>query len=125
MLKRIHRISIVSLLALAPCVLTYAQAPQPDNTRVNQRDRSAAEPTADQQKMNSSDQKLSANIRKSIMDDKTLSTDAHNIKVISQDGVVTVKGPVKSEDEKKTIIAKATAVAGDATKVHDEISVKQ
>src|SRR5207237_41647 len=80
MLKCIQRISVVSVLALTPCVLTYAQTPQPDNTKVNQRDRSAAEPTADQQKMNSSDQKLTAEIRKSIVGDKTLSTNAHNIK---------------------------------------------
>jgi len=115
---------IVPLLFGALCVVSPAQTPAPDNTKVNQRDRNAAEPTADQQKMNSTDQKLSASIRKSIMADKTLSTDAHNIKVIAQDGAVTLKGPVKSDDERKSLIAKATAVAGSADKVHDEISVK-
>ena len=83
------------LLFTAVCLTGNAQT-QPDNTKVNQRDRSSAEPTADQQKMNSSDQKLTASIRKSILDDKTLSTYAHNIKIISQDGTVTLKGPVST-----------------------------
>ena len=59
------------------------------------------------------------------MADKSLSTDAHNIKIISQNGSVTLKGPVKSDDEKKSVMAKALAVAGSADKVTDEISVKQ
>jgi hyperosmotically inducible protein len=119
---RTHRI-LVPLLFTAVCLTGNAQT-QPDNTKVNQRDRSSAEPTADQQKMNSSDQKLTASIRKSILDDKTLSTYAHNIKIISQDGTVTLKGPVRSEDERKSIVSKATAVAGSAGKINDELSVK-
>lgn len=105
-------------------LIGYAQT-QPDNTGVNQRDRSAGEPTADQQKMNATDRKLSASIRKTIVQDKSLSTDAHNIKIISQNGEVTLKGPVKSESEKQAVLAKARAAAGSDTKVHDEISVKQ
>ena len=76
------------------------------------------------QKMNKADRDLSAHIRKSIMADKSLSTYAHNIKVISQDGVVTLKGPVHSEDEKKALVAKAVDVAGSADKVVDQITVK-
>jgi len=59
------------------------------------------------------------------MADKSLSTYAHNIKIISQNGAVTLKGPVKSDDEKRVIVAKAVAVAGSADKVTDEISIKQ
>jgi osmotically-inducible protein OsmY len=59
------------------------------------------------------------------MEDKSLSTDAHNVKVISQDGTVTLKGPVKSEAEKTAIVAKAVSVAGSADKVVDQMSVKQ
>ena len=113
----------VSVLLCATSAL-YAQA-QPDNTAVNQRDRNASEPTADQQKMNATDQKLSASIRKQIVQDKSLSTYAHNIKIISQNGEVTLKGPVKSEDERRSVLAKARANTGDDKKVHDEISVKQ
>lgn len=119
---RIYR-TLVPLLFGTMCLVSYGQT-KPDNTKVNERDRSAAEPTADQQKMNSSDQKLTASIRKSIMDDKSLSTYAHNIKIISQDGAVTLKGPVRSEDERKSIVSKANAVVGSAGKVTDEISIQ-
>src|SRR5579872_5074891 len=114
------------LLALAlgtASVVVSAQAP--DNTQVNKRDRAAGEATADQQKNNRSDLDLTKNIRKSIMDDKSLSTYAHNVKVISQNGTVTLKGPVKSDDEKKAVLSKAVAVAGSADKVVDQMSVKQ
>lgn len=100
-------------------------APQPDNTKVNQRDRNSGEPTADQQKINPTDRALTRNIRRSIMADKSLSTYAHNIKIISQNGAITLKGPVKSDDEKASVIAKAVAVAGSPDKVTDQISVKR
>jgi hyperosmotically inducible protein len=103
--------------------VSYGQM-QPDNTKVNQRDRDPNEATADQQKMNASDQQLTTTIRKSIMADKSLSTYAHNVKVISQNGTVTLKGPVRSEDEHKALLDKATKACGSADKVHDEMSVK-
>ena len=102
-----------------------ASAPKPDNTKVNVRDRNAGEVTADQQKANATDRELTKKIRQSVMADKSLSTYAHNIKIISQNGAVTLKGPVKSDGEKKAVMAKAIAVAGSADKVTDEISVKQ
>jgi len=107
----------------AASMMLLAQAP--DNTAVNKRDRNPAEATAGQQKDNRADLDLTKNIRKSIMDDKSLSTSAHNVKVITQGGVVTLKGPVKSEEEKKAVVAKAVAVAGEANKVVDQLSVKQ
>ena len=97
---------------------------KPDNTKVNKQDRDANQPTADQQKNNASDVDLTKNIRRSIMEDKSLSTDAHNVKVISQDGTVTLKGPVKSEAEKSSIVSKAVSLAGGADKVVDQMSVK-
>ena len=107
------------------CAQSTAPQPKPDNTTVNKRDRSPGEATADQQKMNATGRELTRKIRRSIMADKSLSTYAHNIKIISQNGAVTLKGPVKSNDEKQTVIAKAVAVAGSADKVTDQISVKQ
>lgn len=98
---------------------------KPDNTKVNKQDRDSSQPTADQQTNNSSDLDLTKNIRRSIMKDKSLSCDAHNVKVISQNGTVTLKGPVKSEAEKSSIVSKAVSVAGSADKVVDEMSVKQ
>jgi osmotically-inducible protein OsmY len=102
-----------------------ATSTKPDNTKVNTRDRNSGEATADQQKANAADRDLTRKIRQSIMADKSLSTYAHNIKVISQDGTVTLKGPVKSDDEKKDVVAKAVAIAGSTEKVIDQISVKQ
>ena len=100
-----------------------AQQPQPDNTRANERDRAKSEPTSDQAKNSTSDRELMRNIRKALMDDKSLSTDAHNVKVIAQNGKVTLKGPVRSEEEKSTVEQKATNVAG-ADNIISEITVK-
>ncbi|MDP8981670.1 MAG: BON domain-containing protein [Acidobacteriota bacterium] len=104
-------------------VATFAQDPKPDNTKVNKRDRDKSEATADQQKENKSDRVLAKNIRRAIMDDKSLSTYAHNIKIIAQNGTVTLKGPVHTDEEKRAIEAKASEIAG-AGNVHNEISVK-
>jgi hyperosmotically inducible protein len=87
-----------------------SQQTQPDNTKKN-RDQSS--PTADQQKTNTYDQTITREIRKSIMADKALSTYAHNVKIIAQDGKVTLRGPVRSEDEKSKLEAKAAAVVGE------------
>src|SRR5690348_18491262 len=95
----------------------------PDNTKTNQRDRAASEPTADQQKENKSDRELARQIRHALVKDKSLSTYAHNVKVIAQNGTVTLKGPVKSEEEKRAIEQKAGQVAG-ADKVNNEIQVE-
>jgi|SwirhisoilCB3_FD_contig_123_39970_length_572_multi_4_in_2_out_0_2 hyperosmotically inducible periplasmic protein len=98
---------------------------KPDNTKVNRQDRNANQPTADQQKNNATDLDLTKNIRRSIVEDKSLSSYAHNVKVISQNGTVTLKGPVKSEAEKSAIVSKAVSLAGGADKVIDQMSVKQ
>ncbi|MCU1328773.1 MAG: transport-associated protein [Bryobacterales bacterium] len=100
-----------------------AKAAQADNTAVNKRDRSEAQPTADQAKNNKSDREIMQQIRKSVVDDKTLSTYAHNVKIIASHGKVTLKGPVHTDDERKNIEEKATAVAG-AGNVTNEITVK-
>jgi hyperosmotically inducible protein len=96
---------------------------KPDNSAVNKRDQNADQATADQQKMNATDRGITAKIRKSVMADKTLSTYAHNVKIISQNGVVTLKGPVRSDDEVKSIVAKATDIAGSPDKVINQLSV--
>ena len=123
------KVSLTILFSMA-CLVSYGQTsdsstPKPDNTKVNQRDRNAGEVTADQQKTNPTDQELTRKIRQSIMADKSLSTYAHNIKIISQNGTVTLKGPVKSDDEKKAVMAKAVSFAGSADKVTDQVSIKQ
>jgi hyperosmotically inducible periplasmic protein len=100
-----------------------AQQPGPDNTKANQRDRNKTEPTADQQKENEPDREIARKIRRSIVQDKTLSTYAHNVKIITQDGMVRLKGPVRSEEEKTAIEAKAVEIAG-ADKVTSQLEVK-
>ena len=127
--KNMVRTFLCTGLLLGVGVLMNAQEPNSqtpaasDNTKTNQRDRSANEPTADQQKDNRSDRDITQQIRQSIVKDKSLSTYAHNVKVITQNGQVTLKGPVKSEDEKKAIEAKAAEVAGE-NKVSSELNVK-
>lgn len=101
---------------------TSGQQPA-DNTKMNQRDRNQNEPTADQQKENSSDRALAQQVRRALVKDKSLSTYAHNIKVIAQNGVVTLKGPVHSDQEKQAIESKAAEVAGGADKIKSEIDV--
>jgi osmotically-inducible protein OsmY len=91
---------------------------------VNKRDRDPGEPTADQQKMNAADRNLTAKIRSSLIADKSLSTYAHNVKIIAQDGTVTLKGPVRSEEEVKTVLAKAVEVVGRTGKVINEMSIE-
>ena len=95
----------------------------PDNTKVNQRDKNKSDPTADQQNNNRLDRDIAQQIRQSVMKDKSLSTYAHNVKIISQNGIVTLKGPVRSNDEKHAVEAKAAAVAGQDN-VTSELEVK-
>lgn len=106
---------------LVPAFSAGAQTP-PDNTKVNKRDQAKGAATADQQKENASDRAITQKIRQALVDDKSLSTYAHNVKVVAQDGQVTLKGPVRSENEKKTIEAKAVEVAG-AGHVSNQITV--
>jgi len=121
-----HMVALALMMTLAPR-LARAQdsstTPAPDNTKVNDRDRSKAESTADQQKENRSDREIARDIRRSIVQDKSLSTYAHNIKVISQNGIVTLKGPVRSEEEKSAIEGKAAEIAG-KDKVTSQLEVK-
>ncbi len=110
---------LVASIALATNAWAQQDKPtKPDNTRMN---RDSGQ-TADQQKETKEDRTLSQQIRKAVMDDKSLSTYAHNIKIISQNGTVTLRGPVRSEEEKAAIEAKAKSVAG-VTAVNNELSV--
>ncbi len=101
-----------------------ADSPKPDNTAVNQRDKDKSEPTADQQKENKSDRETARKIRQSIVKDKSLSTNAHNVKIIAQGGTVTLKGPVRSEEEKQNVEQKAAEIAG-KNNVKSEIQVAE
>ena len=93
-----------------------------DNTGINKRDRDDSEKTADQAKNTKSDLELTAEIRRAVVDDKALSTNAHNVKIIVENGKVTLKGPVASAAEKASIAKKASTIAGKG-KVVDEMAV--
>jgi osmotically-inducible protein OsmY len=121
---------LVGVLVLGCGTLVLAQdsagqnAPSSsDNTKMNQRDRTQNEPTADKQQNNRSDLEITKQVRKAIEADKSFSTYAHNVKVITQNGQVTLKGPVRSEGEKHAVEARAAEVAGDG-KVNSELTVK-
>lgn len=116
------------LLSGALCAAPMPQAgntgnTSADNTTVNKRDRNQSEPTADNAKNGTNDRELMRQIRREVIADKSLSTYAHNVKIIAQQGKVTLKGVVHTEAEKKTIedIARKHAGDGDIT---NEITVK-
>jgi osmotically-inducible protein OsmY len=117
----------VSVLIIAALVGPFTstsfaqQASAADNTKANQQEST----TADQQSNSSSDVELARNVRRAIQSDKSLSTYAHNVKVISQNGQVTLKGPVRSQDEKDAVVAKAAEVAGKNNVVNELTVVPQ
>ena len=117
------RTCITVILAVFGSVGIASSQSQADNTRSNKGDADKSAVTADQQKMNASDRALTQNIRKAVMADKSLSTYAHNVKIVSQNGMVTLKGPVRSDDEKRSIVGKAAEAAGGPEKVSDQMSV--
>ena len=111
-------------LAVVPAYAQQSDSQvQPDNTANNKGDNKKGAMAADNQKETTADRELAKKIRKSIAGDSSLSTYAHNVKVIVRDGMVTLKGPVKSEEEKTVVGAKANDIAG-ADKVQNELTVK-
>ena len=83
-----------------------------DNSGRNVRDRNEATKTAGNQSESASDRTISQNIRQAVVADDSISTNGKNVKIITVDGTVTLRGPVKSEQEKTNIGAKAQQVAG-------------
>jgi hyperosmotically inducible protein len=94
-------------------------SPAPDNTEQNRDD---TNPTALDQGQSASDVRITAEIRRAIMDDTAMSTSAKNCKVITLNGVVTLRGPVATQAEKDAIGAKAKAIAG-VTRVDNQLEV--
>ena len=105
--------------AAAPVTSTAA-----DNTRLNARDKSADTMKPTDQPNNSADIKVAAAVRKSIVDEKSLSMLAHNVKLVAAAGVVTLRGPVASADEKIKVGKLAASVSG-VSLVNNELDIKQ
>jgi osmotically-inducible protein OsmY len=89
-----------------------AEAVAADNSGRNERDRNNATKTAGDQSESEADRTITQKIRQAVMEDESVSTNGKNVKIITVDGVVTLRGPVKSETEKKNIGAKAQQIAG-------------
>jgi hyperosmotically inducible protein len=110
-------LSAVSLVAMA------ADEKKPDNTATNERDRSGETQTSGDQSNSSTDLKITQAIRQALMKDSELSTTAKNIKIITDNGQVTLRGPVKNAQEKAKIDQLARSAAGGA-KIDDQLDVK-
>lgn len=124
-MKRIALMLVLSS-ALLGGSLALAQNPtplSPDNSWVNARDQNSGAMTAGQQSNTTGDVELTRKIRRAVVDDSSLSMLAHNIKIISANGSVILRGPVNTEQEKATIASKAQAIAG-ADKVDNQLEVK-
>lgn len=125
-MKKIALALVLSSALLGMGTATMAQDSTnaaPDNTAVNARDRNADAMTADQQSNAKSDVELTREIRRAVVKDDSLSTLAHNVKIITDNGMVTLRGPVKTEQEKVAIANKAQEIAG-PNKVDDQLEVK-
>lgn len=100
----------------------HAQGYPADNSGKNVRDRSETAVTSGDQSNTQADLNITQEIRKAVMADKELSTNAHNVKIITANGVVTLRGPVKSAEEKANIGAKAQHAAG-VTRVDNQLEI--
>ena len=125
-MKRIALTLVVSSALLGLCTVTMAQdaAPvAPNNTAVNVRDRAPDAMTAGEQSNAKGDVALTRKIRRAVVKDSSLSMLAHNVKIVTANGNVTLRGPVNSEAEKVAIARKAKAIAG-AGNVDNQLEVK-
>jgi hyperosmotically inducible protein len=112
-------LSALSLAALAD----DNEKTKPDNTATNERDRSGEAKTSGDQSNSSADLKITQAIRQALMKDRELSTTAKNIKVITANGQVTLRGPVKTAQEKAKVDQIARSAAGGA-QIDDQLDVK-
>jgi hyperosmotically inducible periplasmic protein len=108
----------------APRNNTVSANSDAENTSRNQRDKNEAATTPLDQSENRRDLDITANIRKAIVDDGSLSVNAHNVKIITNGGVVTLRGPVESAQEKKAVEMKATHVPGVA-RVENQLEIEK
>jgi len=112
--------ALAGILLLAPVAKGQEPTTKPDNSAQNKNQGA----TADNQPDAKTDRLMAANVRKAIMADKDLSTYAHNVKIMVHAGTVTLKGPVKSDDEKQKVKSDAEGAAAQG-KVVDQLTVKQ
>lgn len=115
----------LSLLCISGLAFSaFGQDKPIDNSAINQRDRSGATVTAGDQPNSSGDVKTTAAVRRAVLKNNSLSTTAKNVKIITANGIVTLRGPVKTADEKMTIEKLARAAAPEA-KIDNQLEVKE
>lgn len=114
-------LSVLSLLSVTATAVEKTK--DADNTAQNERDRNHKEVTPLDQSNRSGDLALTKSIRQAIMADKSLSVNAHNVKVITENGHVTLRGPVNTEEEKRIVCALAVNIAT-AENVENKLDVK-
>jgi osmotically-inducible protein OsmY len=122
MKRTLLTLACLSALSLAAFAADNEKA-KPDNTETNERDRSGETKTSGDQSNSSADLKITQAIRRALMKDRELSTTAKNIKVITANGQVTLRGPVKTAQEKARVDQIAKSAAGGA-QIDDQLDVK-
>ena len=95
-----------------------------DNSAKNERDRSGETQTSGDQSNSSDDIKTTAAIRRAVMKDDSLTMTAKNVKIITEGGMVTLRGPVMRAQEKRTIDKLARAAAPGA-RINNQLEVKE
>jgi hyperosmotically inducible periplasmic protein len=116
-------LSVCALAAILAAVPAAAGQNDADNTERNVRDRDDKTLTPPDQGGSASDRELTAAIRRAIVEDDSLSTNAHNVKIVTVDSVVTLRGPVKSATEKAAVVAKAENAKG-VKRVDNQLEVE-
>ena len=118
------KLAILTLLSTAAIAATaWSEDPNADNTGKNTRDRDDQSQTATDQSNDPADIKISADIRKKVVDDGSLSMMAKNVKIITVDGAVTLRGPVETDKEKAAI--ESHAKSSGAKKISNELEIKK
>ncbi|WP_448101234.1 BON domain-containing protein [Luteibacter jiangsuensis] len=118
------RAPLIFLLALAATAPAWAQdASKVDDTAINKRDRHAESLTPMDQPNNADDIRVAAAVRKALVADSSLSTSARNVKLVAARGTVTLRGPVKTAEEKTRVEAIVKGVAG-VTSVQNQLDIE-
>jgi hyperosmotically inducible periplasmic protein len=115
---------VATVTALSMAAVAADDKTNPDNTAINNRDRSGETDTSGDQSNNSADLKITQAVRRALMQDNQLSTTAKNIKVITANGQVTLRGPVNTAQEKAKIDQIVKSAAGGA-RIVDELDIKE
>lgn len=121
MKKNIGAMCVAAGLALL-CSPAFAEPVQPDNSAKNTRDRADAALTPGDQSNDPADVAITAEVRRAVVADSGLSVNGQNVKIITINRVVTLRGPVKNAAEREKVAAMAKTVAG-VTKVDNQIEI--